>query len=116
MFKEIFLKFLNLENLVNHLTGFIETRVELVKYEIKEEIARTVSKILLVTLVGFILLMFIVFISFALAFELSDYYGRLIGFVAMGFMYLIVALIVYALRDTLTHKLEKMILESIKKK
>ena len=38
--KDSIFKFLRLDNLVENLSGYVETRIELVKLEVREEIAK----------------------------------------------------------------------------
>ena len=48
MLKDRVLKFLKLDGLVDGLSGYIETRVSLLKIEVKEEIIELISKILVI--------------------------------------------------------------------
>jgi len=115
MLKDTLLKFFKLENLVHNLTGFVETRFELLKYEVREELAKSAAKIILMVFIGFLATLFVVFASLALAYLLSEYYGRLTGFLAVSIFYLILAIVLFASRESIIKKLEKVIFESIKK-
>ena len=50
MIKETILKLLKLDSLVDNLTGYFEGRIELMKYEIKEDLARGLAKVSLLML------------------------------------------------------------------
>lgn len=60
--KDKILKFLHLDGLISNLSGYVETRVELVKIEIREEVAGILSRgltIMLIIMVGFLCLLFL---------------------------------------------------------
>jgi uncharacterized membrane protein YqjE len=115
MLKETLLKFFKLENLVHNLTGYVETRFELLKYEVREELAKSAAKIILMVFIGFLVTLFVVFASLAAAYVLSEYYGRLTGFLIVSIFYLFLAIVLFVSRESLIKKLEKVIFESIKK-
>ena len=69
------LKFLNLEGLLNNLTGYIETRVELIKIEVREDLARAGAKIVVVAAIIVASLFFLLFVSFAAAYWLGEFLG-----------------------------------------
>ena len=56
-------KFLRLDNLVNNLTGYVETRVELLKIEVRDEVIKLVSYGLMVAVCVLLALLFLVFLS-----------------------------------------------------
>ena len=71
--------------LLDNLTGFIETKVEIIKYDIKEDFSKAALSIVLILLSALLVLLFIVLSSVGL----SIYVNQLIGSAYMG--YLIVA-------------------------
>jgi uncharacterized membrane protein YqjE len=115
MLKDTLLKFFKLENLVHNLTGFVETRFELLKYEVREELAKNAAKIILMVFIGFLVTLFVVFASVAAAYLLSEYYGRLVGFLSVSLFYLFLAMVLFVMREPVVKKIEKVIFESIKK-
>jgi hypothetical protein len=60
--KDRILKFLRLDGIISNLSGYVETRVALVKIEIREEVAGILSKALImmvIFMVGFMVLLFL---------------------------------------------------------
>jgi len=55
--KDTLFKFLRLDNLFSHLTGFVETQAALLKMEVREEVAKILARGLVL---GSILLFFFV--------------------------------------------------------
>jgi len=68
-------KFLRLDNLVNNLTGYVETRVELLKIEVRDEVIKLVSYGLMVAVCVLLALLFLVFLSIGLANYISERQG-----------------------------------------
>ena len=59
---ESILKFLKLDSLLQHMTGYVEARIELMKVEFREDLAKSmVQAIILITLilVSFLFLLFL---------------------------------------------------------
>ena len=116
MLKDSIMKFLKLENLVENVTGFVETRIELMKYELKEDVARVVSKVMLYVVVALVFTFFLFFISLAVAIELSTIWGDFWGFAAVAFFYIAVGITLYLLRDGISLKVEKQLRKTIQNK
>jgi hypothetical protein len=113
--KDRILKFLHLDGIISNLSGYIETRVALVKIEIREEVAIILSRGLMLTLLFMVGFMFLLFLSFGLAHYLnavlqSDFGGYMI--VALFFGFLLVVLLLF--RKSLFKMLEKQFTEMIK--
>lgn len=68
-------KFFRLDNLVNNLTSYIETRVELLKLEVREEIVKVVAYGLMIAVCVLLALLFLVFVSIGLANYISERQG-----------------------------------------
>ena len=68
-------KFFRLDNLVSNLTGYVETRVDLLKIEMREEIVKVVSYGLMVAVCVLLALLFLVFFSIGLANYISEHQG-----------------------------------------
>jgi hypothetical protein len=96
--KEKILKFLRLEGLINNLSGYVETRVALIKIEMREEVASILSRalmIMLIILVGFLCLLFLSFATaqYLNALMMSEYAGYVM--VALFFGLLLVLLLIF---------------------
>ncbi|HNP96832.1 MAG TPA: phage holin family protein [Cyclobacteriaceae bacterium] len=78
--KDTILRFLKLDSLVDNLSGYVETRVKLLKLEIKEDIAKVLSKGLVHLAIIVFAFLFLIFISIGFAHYLnavleSDFQG-----------------------------------------
>lgn len=116
MLKETLLKFFKLEGLINNLTGYIETRIELVKYELKEDIARAMAKIAIVMVIALFFTLFLLFISITAAYVLAKWVGVYGGFGIIAGVYLALLLVVVFFRDAISHKIESEIKKTLRHK
>lgn len=116
MLKDSVLKFLKLDSLIDNLTGYVESRIELTKLELKEDIAKSLSKVLLFMLMGAVFTLFVVLISVAVAHLISKSLGAFGGFAVVAGFYLLLTLLLYAFRDSIGEKLQEHLVEIMKKK
>ncbi|HEU5290190.1 MAG TPA: phage holin family protein [Cyclobacteriaceae bacterium] len=116
MLKETLLKFLKLDGLVNNLTGYIETRIELMKYEVKEDMARAISKVALILMISVFFLFFLLFASAAIAHKIGESLGSFAGYGIVAGFYLTLLLLIVLLREPLGNRVEKKIKDIIIKK
>lgn len=116
MFKEGIARFLKLDHLMENLTGYVETRIEILKYDLKEDLAKGAAKILVYLGIGLIATFFLFFTTFAVAFMLADYLGTFEGFAIVSGFYLLVGAVLFISRDHLVAVIEKEIKEVIKHK
>ncbi len=116
MLKERLLNFLKLDGLIEHLAGYFETRVELLKVEAKEEGVRLGSKLLLGLLIAFTVVFFLLLGSFATAYAIGEKLGTSIGFVIVGGFYLLITVLLVVFKDAITTKFEKILIDVMQKK
>jgi uncharacterized membrane protein YqjE len=116
MLKDSLIKFFKLDSVASNLTGYVETRMELLKIEIKEDVARGVSKAVVFTVLAFAFTLFVFFISVALAYWIGEYIGTPGGFAVISGLYLLVAVTLYLMRENISRKVEKQVLEITKKR
>lgn len=116
MFKENILKFLKLDSLVDNVTGYVEARIELLKIEIKEEVARGLAKALVTVVMIAVFTLFIMLISIAAAYKVGETIGMFGGFASVASFYLLIGLLVFLFRNSITELLEKQLEERMKKK
>jgi uncharacterized membrane protein YqjE len=114
--KDSVLKFLKLDSLIEHLTGYVEARIELTKLEIKEDIAKGLSKVLLFILMGAVFFLFIILISVAVAHLIAKSIGAFGGFAIVAGFYLLLAILLFAFRDAITEKLQEQLVQIMNKK
>jgi len=113
MLKDTILKLFKLDGLVNNLTGYVETRIELLKYEIKEDMAKAVTRLALVLLVALLFTFFLLFISVAVAIKIGDAIGDFAGFGIVAGFYFIIMLTIVLFRDPISKNMEAKIKEHI---
>ncbi len=116
MLKETLLKWLKLDGLINGFTGYVETRLELLKHEIREEVASAIAKILLMLVVFSFAALAIVIASIAISLKLAEYYGHAAGFALTAGGYMLVLLLVVLFRKPLSNYLEQQIKSQMLKK
>ncbi len=115
MLKDTILKFLKLDGLVNNLTDYVETRLELLKYEIKEDVARAIAKASIFLVVVLLAGLVIVFLSVASALWLGTLVGTAAGFAIISGVYLLLISIIALFRNRLSNAIEEDIKKHFKK-
>lgn len=115
MWKESILKLLKLDGLVENLTGYIETRMELMKLEVREEIAKAIAHLSILFFVLAAGSLFILFASVSLALLIGKYVGFFEGFAIVAVFYLLVVIIIVLLRGSVSEALEKKLVEKLRK-
>jgi predicted transporter len=86
------------------------------KLEVKEDLAKAIAKISLFILIGFVVTLFILLISMALAYKIGESTGTFGGFAIVAGFYFIVAVILLIFRDAVRESLEKRLSENLKQK
>jgi len=105
--KDLIFRFLKVDFLLESLSNYIETRVRLIKKEIKDEVARQLSKVIVFIFVMTLILFAIGFISTGLAFLIGELVENMYaGFMIVGGFYLIVSIIIWLSRRSVGKKVE----------
>lgn len=116
MLKDRLLKFLKLDGLIDSLSDYFETRVELLKIEIKEDVIHLISQVLVGLVIGFAAVFFLFLISTALAYLIADRLGMPAGFAIVAGFYFLLAALFYFFRKDISARLEKILMKVVKKK
>ena len=116
MLRDSIAKFFKVDSLIGNLTGYVETRIELIKVEAKEELAKGLSQVLVYILIAFVFALVIVFISVAVGLELAEAIGGLWAFAIVSGFYLIVGIFLMIFFEPLRLKLEQKISVALKTK
>ncbi len=116
MIKEGIARMLKLDQVIERLTDYVESRIELVKYDLKEDAARILSRLSVYLIILFVGTFFLLFISIAAALELSKNFGYFWGFGIVSGVYLIAGLTVFLTRNQLATKIEREIKILVKQK
>jgi Protein of unknown function (DUF1469). len=115
--KDTIFKFLRLETLVESVSGYIETRVQLVKLEIREEVVKVLSRGIILIAISFLAVLFLLFVSIGLAQYLNSIYAdAYTGYWMVAGGYGVGLLIVILLRKPIDRNFEKHLTEIIKRK
>jgi hypothetical protein len=114
--KDSILKFLKLDSLIENLTGYVETRIELTKMEIKEDLAKGLSKVVVFLLVGAVFSLFVILISIAVAHLIAKSIGPVGGFAVVAGFYLLLGLLILAFKNAIIEKVQEQLVQMMKKK
>lgn len=92
----------NVEDLVEHVTDYIELQKELLFINAKEKAASAISQSLIWVFTGLLAVLAFVFLSTALAIWIGNMLGSAgLGFLIVGTVYAIVAILFFTFRETL---------------
>ena len=116
MLKDSLLKFFKLDGIASNLVGYIETRMELLKLELREDLARGLAKVIVFVMLAFVATLFIFFLSMALAYKLGEHIGVFGGFAVVAGIYLVAGIVCYTSRDRITRLIERQVMEVTNKK
>jgi len=110
-------KFLKLDNLTETLTGYVEARVQLLKIEVREDIAKAITRALVFAVIILLAFLFIIFFSLATALFINRYFNEnYLGFLIVGGFYLTSFVLSLAFRNQLFKKLDKLFTERLNNK
>jgi uncharacterized membrane protein YqjE len=116
MLKETLLKFFKIDGLIENLSGYIETRAELLKIEIREEIAKSLAKLSFIFALTICILIAVIFMSVGLAVYIGELTNYVAGFLSVGALYVLVAIILFYNKESISHSLESRLQEIVKHK
>lgn len=116
MLRDSIAKFFKVDNLISNLTGYVETRLELVKVEAKEELAKGLSRVLIAVALAFLFSLFVVFLSIGIALRIADTLGDLAAFAIVAGFYFLLGIILLLTRRGVGTKLERYLNEVLNKK
>jgi uncharacterized membrane protein YqjE len=115
--KESIFKFLKLESLVENLSGYVESRVELVKLEIREDVARLLSKSIVYAALMLFAFLFLIFFSIGLAQYINTFFeASFAGYWIIALIYAITFFVFLLFRKSMLKNFEKHFTEMIRRK
>ena len=115
--KESIVKFLRLDNLIGNLTGYVETQVKLVKLEVKDEVAKILSRGLVIASVLMLFVLFLLFFSVGFAHYLNEVFEQAyVGYWIVSGMYGLPCIIFLLFRKPISAAIEKYFAKQIKNK
>lgn len=102
------MKLFDLDKLLETLTGYIETKIELLKLDAKEELSVAMARLATLLVIAASALLAVFFLSFGMAYLLNQYLdSSYLGFVFVGGLYLILAALVYSRKEAIKSKLKR---------
>ena len=107
-------KFLKIDSIIEHLTGLIETRLELAKIELKEEVSKIAARVIALITLGFLAVMIVIFFSIWIAALLNSLIGSMwagYGIVTGFYVLTLVLLIVFRVDIVLQSKIEDILID-----
>jgi hypothetical protein len=115
--KDTIFKFLRLDNLMGSLTGYLEAQVALVKMEVREEVAKILSRGLVLVTVILLATLFLLFFSIGLAHYLNGFFQQpYIGYWIVSGIYGLPCFTFLLFRKSISHSIEKYFDKHIKHK
>ncbi|MCZ6520746.1 MAG: phage holin family protein [Bacteroidetes bacterium] len=108
-----------MRELINNLSGLFKTEVELLRIDLKEDLAAVISKLLYVSLISLFCLFILTMVSLSVASYLNELYASsYLGYLTIAGFYLVLILILVILnhRFDLITTIKKFILKSFVKK
>ena len=93
------------DGLIKNLIGYIETKSELYKIEIKQELTRLLAKLIAAVVLGILLIMFLLFLSLTL----GNYINQLLdssftGYLIISGLFLVILVILILLRNSKVYR------------
>lgn len=81
---------LKVGEIIQTVRGIVETKIDLVKFEIQEEFLGVLARLILLIIIGAMTFLVLLFFSLSFAFYLSSVTGRpFMGFLLIGLLYLL---------------------------
>jgi uncharacterized membrane protein YqjE len=115
--KDSIFKFLKLDNLIDNLSGYLEARVELVKIELKEEVAKLLSRGIVYAAMMLFAFLFLIFFSIGLAHYINSFFeAPYAGYWIISMIYGVTFLIFLLFRKSIHRNFEKHFNEMIQRK
>ncbi len=112
---EAIVKFFKLDSLKENLTGYVDARVQLLKLEVREDMAKVMTRTLVFGVILFLGFLFVIFFSLGLALFINQYFHEsYMGFWIVGSFYLILFILSVAFKKQIFHKLEHIFNERLK--
>jgi uncharacterized membrane protein YqjE len=115
--KDTIFKFLRLDNLVDNLSGYLETRLELFKVEVREDVARVLAQALMITAILLLSILFLLFFSVGLAHFLNGFFEQpYAGYWIVAGIYGVPCIVFIIFRKNLSYKFEQYMTKLMKRK
>ena len=115
MIKERILKMLKLDSLIDSLSGYVESRFELFKIEIKEDVVRMIVQVLVLLIIAICAIFVLLLLTLGGVYYLGSLLGMLAGAMIMAGLYLLILIVLISFRKRISNALHRMILQMAEK-
>lgn len=113
--KDIILKLFKLENIAFNLTGFVEARLELFKFEIRTDVTKALARAMTLVFLALLGFLFLLFFSLGLAYFINSLFeAQFVGFFVIAIVYGILFISLYINRKLLSSKVKELLTRSQK--
>ena len=112
--KEKILKLLKLENLFESVSGYVESKFELFKMEIREEVIAIVARILVFVIIGLCFLLFLILASIGLAYYLGTLVGMTGGIMIVAGFYLLLFALLIGFRKQVSESIDHIVIGMVR--
>ncbi|HEY4656614.1 MAG TPA: phage holin family protein [Cyclobacteriaceae bacterium] len=113
--KERILKLLKLDNLFDNLSGYFESKIELLKFEVKEEVVLLLARALVILLIAICFTFFLLLASLGLAYYLGTLVGMAGGLLIVAGFYILVTVMLLGFREQISDGIQGMVMDKSQK-
>jgi type III secretory pathway component EscU len=113
--KERILKLLKLDNLFDNLSGYFESKIELLKFEVKEEVVLLLARVLVILLIAICFTFFLLLASLGLAYYLGTLVGMAGGLLIVAGFYILVTVMLLGFREQISDGIQGMVMDKSQK-
>jgi uncharacterized membrane protein YqjE len=115
--KESVFRFLKLDSFISNLSGYVESKVELVKLEIREDVARLLSKSIVYGVIILLAFLFLIFFSIGIAQYMNTFFeDSFAGYLIVALVYAITFFLFLLFRKSIYKSFERRFSEMIRSK
>jgi len=108
--KDKILKLLKLDSLFENLSGYVESKIELFKVEVREEVVAILSKILVLLIIALCLFFCLILASLGLAYYLGTLVGMTGGLLIVAGIYLLILILLIVFREQVSEGIHTMVM------
>jgi len=100
------LKLFDLDKIIDTFTGFLETKIELMKLDAKDEVSALITKAIVFLVILVLAFLAILFMSLAVSAVLNSYFDSgYLGYLIVGIIYIVLAGVIFVNRVSLLERI-----------
>lgn len=102
------MKLIDFDKLLDSLSGYLETKIELIKLDIEHEVQKLITKAVLIVFMGLAISLAVVLLSVGASLLINELLeSEFLGLVIISAGYLLIAYLVYLRRDAILKAVAK---------